>query len=776
VFALCPALAATDTKMALPGGLFFWAGLLGLLIGLSAGRSAISGPPATRRATALYVLRLIGWLIVLLGFGALLAIAAGQALPPLGLITQDVAAGLAWILAVLRRQQALSDMPLGRVWEFLAISLPRFWHDLLNAPNDSQRGAQLLVATGGAVGTWVGALLLGWGLARRQSVFGWGTPMLVALMFIAILNGGSGSMLLVGLALLLVLAIVAGFGRREQRWDRDGTDYSDELGNDVLAWGTLIAAGLIGLALLLPTSLSNPLADLLWRDVELPSGIAELEKNIPRPQPKPPNVDVGLSTLPMLELGQSLEQPPASAIALRVRLDAPFAPAPWPHYWRARVFNIYNGRGWTTNARIDSFDSTAPVAGVIPGAVLQDIEDLRRNRTILIGLADILSVSVPVQSERLPDGTLAAVTGNNEAQRYRVLSHPQELAAPPRLDAAPPDMSTYLALPRYYAPRVIDLAHVLAGNEASQYEKALALEAYLRGLPYSYQVQPLPGSGDAVEQFLFDMRQGYCTYYASAMAVMARSLGIPARVAIGYATGEYDPAVGAYNVRESDAHAWPELYINGQWLPFEPTPIRALPARSVASAEPLPEPAAAEEPRSASGPLIWAAVFALVALLTGLGFWLGRARRVPTLAIEVQRQLERQGVRAVVEWPAGATLNEWRTAGAKDRLRRQRLARGRRSDWAGTLQWAAAGRRGGDTTARDGRARVGTPEQAALMIDPGLPLAPLRHSSPATGRGAEMAGLGSLHLLAELRALPKVWPSMVHPLVAHVTSRYYTPP
>ena len=115
-------------------------------------------------------------------------------------------------------------------------------------------------------------------------MFVWGTPMLAALMFIAILNGGSGSMLEFGLALLLVLAIVAGFGRREQRWDRTGTDYSDELGNDVLAWGAIVAAGLIGLALLLPTSLSNPLADLLWRDVELPSGIAELEKNIPRPK------------------------------------------------------------------------------------------------------------------------------------------------------------------------------------------------------------------------------------------------------------------------------------------------------------------------------------------------------------------------------------------------------------------------------------------------------------------------------------------------------------
>jgi len=667
-FALCPALAATDSRMVLPTALFFWAGLLGLWLGMRAGQLAIGGQMAARPATAtthhalrttLYALRLACWLIVILGFGAWLAIAAGQALPPLGLITQDSAAWLAWALAALRRHAGLSDMPPGRVWEFLAASLPRFWHSLRIAPSDGQRGAQLLVAAGGAVATWAAALLLGWGLSRRHSIFGWGTPMLAALMFTAILNGGSGSMLLMGLALLLVLAIVAGFGRRELRWNRTGTDYSDELENDVLAWGAIVAAGLIGLALLLPTSLSNPLADLLWRDVELPSGIAELEKNIPRPRPQPPKVDVGLSTLPALELGQSLEQPPPTAVALRVRLDAPFAPAPWPRYWRARVFNIYNGRGWVTNARIGSFDSAAPVAGAVPGGVLQDIEDLRRNRAILIGLPDILNVSIPVQSERLPDGALAAVTESSESQRYRVLSRPQELAPPPRPDASPPDMSDYLALPRYYSPRVSDLAHVLAGNEPTQYAKALAIESYLRGLPYSYEVRPLPGGGDAVEQFLFDMRQGYCTYYASSMAILARNLGIPGRVAIGYATGEYDPASGTYTVHESDAHAWPELYINGQWLPFEPTPIRPLPARSIVSAAPAPEPETVEEPGSMNGPLIWAAVLAIVALLTGVGFWLGRTRRAHVLAIDVQRQLERQGVRAGVPWPAGATLNEY---------------------------------------------------------------------------------------------------------------------
>jgi hypothetical protein len=220
-------------------------------------------------------------------------------------------------------------------------------------------------------------------------------------------------------------------------------------------------------------------------------------------------------------------------------------------------------------------------------------------------------------------------------------------------------MSAYLALPRYYAPRVSDLAHVLAGNQPTAYEKALALEAYLRDLPYSYAVQPLPGNSDAVEQFLFDMRQGYCTYYASSMAVMARILGIPARVAIGYATGEYDPATKAYIVRESDAHAWPELYINGQWLPFEPTPIRPLPARTVESPLPVPEPEPAAPERNVRGPLIWAAILALLGALVGLGVWLSRTRRTQVFAFEVQRRLERQGAQAGVAWPAGATLNEY---------------------------------------------------------------------------------------------------------------------
>jgi hypothetical protein len=676
--ALCPAIAATDSRLQLPAGLFFWSGLFGLMLGLRVERSAADrqrtkassasqkhirqelSQPSKRFTFSAF--RLIFWLTLTLGVAALLAIAAGQALPPLGLITQDVAAWLSWGLAALRGSAGLGDEPPGRAGDFLAASLPRFWQSLIISPSDGERGARLLVATCGVIATWIGALLLGWGLARRQSVFAWGMPILAALMWTAIVGAGAGSILMIGQTLLLVLAIVAGFSRRELLWDSKGTDYSDELGGDVLAWGGIVAAGLIGLALLLPTSLNNPLADLLWRDVELPSGIAVLEKNIPRTQP-PPKVDVGISRLPALELGQSLEQQPPEEVALRVRLSQPLAPSPWPRYWRARVFNIYNGRGWTTNARIGSFDPAAPLEGVLPGGVIQDVEDLRLDRSILVGLPDVLNVSTAVTAERLPDGALAAVTDQSASQSYRILSRPQELAPLPRPDAEPPDMSTYLALPRYYAPRVSDLAQVLAGNKPTQYEKALAIEAYLRDLPYSYQVQPLPSNGDAVEQFLFDMRQGYCTYYASSMAVLARSLDIPARVAIGYATGEYDAASRTYVVHEADAHAWPELYIGGQWLPFEPTPIRPLPARSSISnpQAPEPAPAPAEQPSGASGPLIWLAVLAIVALLTGAGIWMGRvrARPAPALALQVQRRLERQGVRAGVPWPDSATLSEY---------------------------------------------------------------------------------------------------------------------
>jgi transglutaminase-like putative cysteine protease len=664
---LCPALAVTDSPLNLPVALFGWAGLIGLLAGMRG--PTTDDRRSMRRNSILHspfsILNLLWLLIVALGLGALFIGAAAGALPPFGLVFQDGAALSDWFARVWRAGLIAGAPPTSRAWAFLGESLPRAWRDLLAAPGGGEKGARLLVSVGGVASIWVGALALGWGLAHRRAVLGWGLPLLVSLAALTILSAGSSFLLIGGLGLLLLLAISTDFRGREAGWDRAGVDFSNELMLDVLTWGGFGVVVILILAALLPAWLDNPIAGALWPNIEPPSGLAVLDRNIQRTQRGPPVVEPGISKLPALQLGLSLEQAPSTTVALRVRLVAPDGGAmplpdsPWPHYWRARVFNLYTGRAWTTNARVRPLEPLEPKAGAFPGAILQDVEDAQPDRQLILALPDAIAVSIPANVERLPDGAQAALTSLAPAERYRVLSQPQELAPLPP-EGQQPDMRGYLGLPQNLPPQVGETARSVVIGRAGPYEQALALEGYLRALRYSYQVQPLPGDGDAVYQFLFDMRRGYCTYYASAMAVMARSLGIPARVATGYATGTYDRANGVYIVHEDDAHAWPELFIDGRWLPFEPTPIRSLPARA-GNEEPrlTAVPSAEEQPGNVSGPLIWLAVLACVGLLTAAGLWLGRhAAPVPPI-VRAQMRLERHGARAGIPWPAGATLHEY---------------------------------------------------------------------------------------------------------------------
>jgi transglutaminase-like putative cysteine protease len=475
-----------------------------------------------------------------------------------------------------------------------------------------------------------------------------------------VLGAGSGVVLVLGLGALLLLAITTDFRRRAAGWDDSGTDFSDELSRDVPIWGGAIIIGTLLVALLLPTWLDNPFALAVWHDVTPPSGLAVLERNIRLQQQHLTTTDVSISKLPALQLGMSLEEAPPEEVALRVQLDTPLPASPWPHYWRARLFNIYNGQGWTTNAHVGPFDAVAPAANAFPNAIVQTIEDTRSDRQIAIGLADVIAISRPATAERLADGTLTALTGRQLGDQYRVLSRPQEFASPPT-NSEPPDLRGYLALPGNLPPRLRQLAQAITANQPTPYDQAVALESYLRALPYSYQVQPLPHGGDAVDQFLFDMREGYCTYYASAMAVLARSLGIPARVASGYATGSYDPASKTYIVHEGDAHAWPELYVNDRWLPFEPTPIRPLPGRASTGTPPTfaGAPALDQAQPFVSGPLLVVVALVLIGLLAVGGVWLGRRLRPVPLVTQVQRDLERHGRQATIAWPDGATLQEY---------------------------------------------------------------------------------------------------------------------
>jgi len=126
---------------------------------------------------------------------------------------------------------------------------------------------------------------------------------------------------------------------------------------------------------------------------------------------------------------------------------------------------------------------------------------------------------------------------------------------------------------------VSDLAEQLTTGAESGYEQALALQNFFRDGSFTYDANVAPGhSGNRIEEFL-STRRGYCEQFAGTFAAMARSLGLPARVAVGFTVGEADPDdPDLYVVRGKHAHAWPEVHLPGVgWVAFEPTPGRGAP-------------------------------------------------------------------------------------------------------------------------------------------------------------------------------------------------------
>jgi hypothetical protein len=149
-------------------------------------------------------------------------------------------------------------------------------------------------------------------------------------------------------------------------------------------------------------------------------------------------------------------------------------------------------------------------------------------------------------------------------------------------EAAYPDWVTrqYLQLPDMLPDRVRALARDITARGRTPYDRAVAIERYLRLIPYSLDVPAPPSTREATDFFLFDLKKGYCDYYATAMTVMARAAGLPARLVTGYASGSYDSYSAEYVIKEADAHSWTEIYFTGLgWIEFEPTAGQPLPHR-----------------------------------------------------------------------------------------------------------------------------------------------------------------------------------------------------
>ena len=178
-------------------------------------------------------------------------------------------------------------------------------------------------------------------------------------------------------------------------------------------------------------------------------------------------------------------------------------------------------------------------------------------------------------------------------------------AAPDQLRAAGDDYPTwvtdrYLKLPETITDRTRELASQLAAGQSNAFDTAVAVEAYVRStITYNEDIAPPPDNQDVVDYVLFESQEGYCEYYASAMAVLLRAEGIPSRVVGGYFPAPFDANEGGHLYREKNAHLWVEAFFPGYgWIPFEPTANRerldygdlTAPAQEPALPTPAPTP------------------------------------------------------------------------------------------------------------------------------------------------------------------------------------------
>jgi len=268
-----------------------------------------------------------------------------------------------------------------------------------------------------------------------------------------------------------------------------------------------------------------------------------------------------------------------------------------PHYWRAVAYDRYTGSSWINTDKqelvLQANDSRLrPVPYMMQRELTYTVHLLESGEDLLFFAGQPLRVSLPSRARLtgvpISEGQQATDVSMLYAgrtlrrdQSYTVVSL-VSVARVSQLRTAGTEYPSwvyerYLQLPDGLPRRVRALSREITDGAATAYDQAVAIQDYLRHITYDQYINAPPAGRDVVDWFLFENRRGYCDYYATAMAVMCRAVGIPARVSQGYTPGEYVPASRSYLVRQLDAHAWPEVYFPGYgWVEFEPTPSEPL--------------------------------------------------------------------------------------------------------------------------------------------------------------------------------------------------------
>src|ERR1022692_3201309 len=285
-----------------------------------------------------------------------------------------------------------------------------------------------------------------------------------------------------------------------------------------------------------------------------------------------------------VNLGDIGEIQTSSRPMMHIRMES--AQAVGPMKWRGAALIDFDGKRWTNPSRKPEIIPVenghvvlAPPGLPPPGRRINyhvELEALENDTLFFAGTPEILDLRAPVlyRSETSSFRLGHAVPQGFPYDVYSLLDDPPERAPvlypPPVLRLA--EREVYLQLPALDS-RIGELARSFAAGGAGDLARARAIERHLRST-YGYTLElPDREVADPLANFLFVRRKGHCEYFASSMAVMLRSLGIPSRLATGFQSGLYNPVSELWLVRASDAHSWVEAWIPGYgWTTFDPTP------------------------------------------------------------------------------------------------------------------------------------------------------------------------------------------------------------
>lgn len=461
---------------------------------------------------------------------------------------------------------------------------------------------------------WLIAAWMGWFAARRNAI----ASLLPSIVFLAIITAYSRyriETLWIMVLILLVLMGIWNYRNHTAQWERRQVDYSDSIRYDV-GQSVVFFVVVIGLIAFVTPSVS-------WRDIRdawrnWNQSSSNETADLLGIQQKPiihesaPTQQASLPRDHLLSGGFALSEEVVMIIRtgeigpvedIHIPVDAP------RYYWRSTVYDHYVGAGWVTSfsARQEYPPNTPLIPGLLNGYQPLHLQvEMNQPEGKLFWSGVLFSADVPFaanwrsrpQSELFADqSTLLQAdlfAATSDATAYHVEAYvPRVIVSGLRIASTeyPEEIRTrYLQLPSTVPERVRQLARDLTQSQTNAYDKAKAIEEYLRAYPYDLEVPAPPEGQDVADYFLFDLKKGYCDYYATAMVVLARASGIPARFVSGYSSGYYDAEKAQYVVREMNAHSWVEIYFPEiGWVEFEPTSSEPEISRTLSENELTPD-------------------------------------------------------------------------------------------------------------------------------------------------------------------------------------------